>query len=47
MERKEGDTYKDGAYFNKTLTLYKYSAENGQSLECICAIEISLWEEKT
>ena len=45
MERKEGDTYKYGAYFNKTQT-YKYYVENGQSLECICIVEISLWNKK-
>ena len=45
MERKEGDTYKYGAYFNKTQT-YKYYIENGQSLECICIVEISLWNKK-
>ena len=34
-----------GAYFNITQT-YKYSGENGQSLECFGIIEISLWEKK-
>ena len=45
MERKEGDTYKYGAYFNRTQT-YTSAGENGQSLECFCVTEISLREKK-
>ena len=34
MEKKEGDTYKYGAYFSRTQTSYTSTAENGQNLEC-------------
>ena len=47
MERKEGDTYKYGAYFNRIQTSYTCTDENGQSLECFCIIEISLRENST
>ena len=46
MERKQGDTYKYETYLNRIQTSYKYSGENGQSLECLCITEISLWEKK-